>query len=182
MVTGTGSIGINKYLALASDVNTNKKYLLVMKQALPSSLQPFLQVKQPAWSNDAHRISQVHFRMQHITPGELGILPLGNDWYIIGWIQPEADKITLTNFLSEQKEQLILMDTIGSLTASAQLRSGGRDGSAITDEMIRFSTQREWIKPLLAFAGAYAVQVEKDYQEYCNDYDKGYFKVRSQKK
>jgi hypothetical protein len=66
------------------------------------------------------------------------------------------------------------METIGRLTASAQLRSGGRDGSAITDEMIRFGTQQEWREPLLAFAEVYATQVEKDYEEYCVRYDKGF--------
>ena len=182
MIAGTGSIGVNRYLALASDTGTGKKYLLVMKQSLPSSLQPFTQVKQPAWSNDAQRISQVQYRMQHITPGGLGSLSFQNDWYIIKWIQPEADKITLTTFLSKQKEQTILMDTIGCLTASAQLRSNGRDGSAITDELIGFGVEQGWIKPLRTFAEAYAEQVEKDYGEYCSDYDKGYFNDPDQKK
>ena len=43
--------------------------------------------------------------------------------------------------------------------------------------MIRFGTQQEWINPIHAFAEEYARQVEKDYEEYCADYDKGFFKV-----
>jgi hypothetical protein len=39
--------------------------------------------------------------------------------------------------------------------------------------MIRFGTDQKWIQPLLAFAEAYAAQVEKDYEEYCVAYDKG---------
>jgi uncharacterized protein (DUF2252 family) len=175
-IAGTGSIGINRYIALASDTGTDNKYLLVIKQALPSSLQNFIAVRQPAWSNDAQRINQVQFRMQHTTPGGLGSLTFRNDWYITKWVQREADKIDLDGFLSEQKEQPVLLDTMGSLTASAQLRSSGRDGSSIADEMIRFGTQQEWREPLLAFAETYAAQVEKDYEEYCRDYDKGYFK------
>jgi uncharacterized protein (DUF2252 family) len=174
-IAGTGSIGVNRYIALASDTTTNNKYLLVIKQALPSSLQPFIQVKQPAWSNDAQRINEVQFRMQHVTPGGLGALTFRNDWYITKWVQPEADKIDLDSFLSEQNEQPVLLDSLGCLAASAQLRSGGRDGSAIADEMIRFGTQKEWKEPLLAFAEAYAEQVEKDYEEYCISYDKGNF-------
>lgn len=175
-IAGTGSIGVNRYLALASDTTTDNKYLLVIKQALPSSLQQFIQAKQPAWSNDAQRINEVQFRMQHVTPGGLGALSFRNDWYITKWVQPEADKINFDSFLSEQKEQPALMETIGCLTASAQLRSCGRDGSSIADEMIRFGTQQEWREPLLAFAEAYAAQVEKDYEEYCVAYDKSYFK------
>jgi uncharacterized protein (DUF2252 family) len=176
-IAGTGSIGVNRYLALISDVGTGKKYLLVIKQALPSSLLPFIKVKQPDWANDASRINEVQFRMQHAVPGGLRLFFFGNDWYITKWVQPEADKINFDNFLSEKKEQPALMETIGSLTASAQLRSGGRDGSAIADEMIRFGTDQEWIKPLLAFAETYAAQVEKDYEEYCVAYDKGNFNV-----
>jgi uncharacterized protein (DUF2252 family) len=174
-VAGTGSIGVNRYLALASDTNTNNKYLLVIKQALPSSLQNFIAVKQPAWSNDAERINGVQFRMQHVTPGSLGSLSFRNDWYITKWVQREADKIDLDGFLSEQNDQPVLLETMGCLTASAQLRSGGRNGSAIADEMIRFGTQQEWREPLLAVAEAYADQVENDYEEYCIDYDKGFF-------
>jgi uncharacterized protein (DUF2252 family) len=176
-IAGTGSIGINRYIALANDTSAGKKYLLVIKQALPSSLKQFIQVKQPDWSNDAQRINQVQYRMQHVTPGGLGSFSFRNDWYITKWIQPEADKISLGSFLADPKEQLMLMDTIGCITASAQLRSSGRDGSAITDEMMNFGIQQEWTRPILAFAEAYATQVEKDYKEYCTDYDKGYFNI-----
>ena len=180
MVAGTGSIGVNRYMALASDTGADNKYLLVIKQALPSSLQQFIRVQQPAWSNDAQRISEVQFRMQHVTPGEFGAMSFRDDWYIVKLIQPDADKIEFDSFLSETTEQPELMDTLGCLLASAQLRSGGRDGSAIADDMIRFGTQQEWIKPILAFAEEYARQVEKDYEEYCADYDKGFFKVTAQ--
>jgi uncharacterized protein (DUF2252 family) len=173
-IAGTGSIGVNRYVALASDTITDNKYLLHIKQALPSSLQQFINVQQPAWPNDAERINKVQFRMQHVTPGGLGALSFRNDWYITKWVQPEADKINFDNFLATEKEQPILMDTLGVLTASAHLRSGGRDGSAIADDLIRFVTQQEWREPLLAFAEAYAEQVEKDYQEYCTEYDKGF--------
>jgi len=181
-IAGTGSIGVNRYIALASDTTTNNKYLLLIKQALPSSLQQFIRVQQPAWPNDAERINQVQFRMQHVTPGGLGAFSFCNEWYITKWIQPEADKINFDNFLAAEGEQLILMDTLGVITGSAQLRSGGRDGSAIADEMIRFGMQQEWRNPLLAFAEAYAEQVEIDYKEYCQEYDKGFFNETGQNK
>lgn len=181
-IAGTGSIGVNRYIALASDTTTKNKYLLLIKQALPSSLQQYIKVKQPAWSNDAERINQVQFRMQHVTPGGLGALFFRNEWYITKWVQPEADKINFDSFLATEGEQPILMNTLGVLTASSQLRSGGRDGSAIADDMIRFGTQQEWREPLLAFAEAYAEQVEKDYEEYSQEYDKGFFNETGQNK
>jgi uncharacterized protein (DUF2252 family) len=182
MLAGTGSIGVKRYLALTSDTSDGKKDLLVIKQALPSSLQQFIPVKQPAWPNDAERISQVQFRMQHVTPGEFGTCCFHDDWYIVKWIQPDADKINFNHFIAGEKEQPSLMDTMGCLTASAQLRSGGRDGSAIADEMIRFGNDQSWINPLLEFTEAYAEQVEKDYEEYCVEYDKGFFNITDPKK
>jgi uncharacterized protein (DUF2252 family) len=179
-IAGTGSIGVNRYIALASDTTTNNKYLLLIKQALPSSLKQFIRVQQPAWPNDAERINQVQFRMQHVTPGGLGALSFRNNWYITKWVQPEADKINFDSFLAAEGEQTILMNALGVLTASAQLRSSGRDGSAIADEMIRFGIQQEWREPLLAFAEAYAEQVEIDYEEYCTKYDNGYFNIAAE--
>jgi len=63
---------------------------------------------------------------------------------------------------------------MGRILASAQLRSGGRDGSAIADELIAFG-QGAWRTALLGAARACAGQVEKDWAAYCTAYDDGAF-------
>jgi hypothetical protein len=47
-----------------------------------------------------------------------------------------------------------------------QLRSGGRQGSAIADDLIRFANSSDWRDPILDYAQSYSVQVEHDYQEF----------------
>jgi uncharacterized protein (DUF2252 family) len=178
LVTGTGSIGVNKYVVLVNKPLTGKKYLLVVKEALPSSLQPYIHTPQPAWKNEAERICAIQYRMQHVTPGDLDTFSFKDNWYVTKWVQPIADKINIDEFIDEKDKQISLMNTFGRLAASAQLRSSGRDGSAIADELIRFGSGKEWIPALLDFAKAYTATVKKDYRDYCRDYDKGYFNFK----
>lgn len=178
LVTGTGSIGVKKYLVLVNKPLTGKKYLLVIKEALPSSLQPYIAVPQPAWKNEAERICAIQYRMQHVTPGDLDGFSFQDDWYVTKWIQPIADKINIDDFISERDKQTALMNTFGRLTASAQLRSSGRDGSAIADELINFGSNNQWIQALLDYAKLYAGTIKKDYRDYCRNYDKGYFNFK----
>ncbi len=180
-VVGTGSIGVKRYLILVEKPALAKKYLLTIKQALPSSLKPFLEVKQPVWKNEADRERNIQFRMQHVTPGDLDTFSFKGDWYITKWMQPIADKINLVNFIKEKEKQADLMASLGGLLASAQLRSSGRQGSAITDELIRFGSDAKWKKNLIGFARQYTTVVQKDYKEYCGYYDKGYFKAQQHK-
>jgi len=61
------------------------------------------------------------------------------------------------------------------LTASAQLRSAGRQGAAVPDEVIAFGQNTGWQTPLLDYARNYAGQVNKDYNEYFIAYKAGFF-------
>lgn len=175
MVAGTGSIGIKRYLLLALDTVREKKYLLSVKQALPSSLQPYVVQAQPDWQNEAERITAIQQRMQHVSPGGLGFFSYQQDWYVSRWVQPIADKISLDYFMSLPKEQLSLMHSLGQLTASAQLRSSGRNKSSTADELIAFGTNNNWQKPLLSAVTDIARQTEEDYTAFCRDYDAGFF-------
>jgi hypothetical protein len=109
--------------------------------------------------------------MQH--PAGLGSLSFANEWYTVKWVQPEADKIGLASFLAEGKEQLALMDTLGRLSASAQLRSSGRNGSAAADELIGFGASKDWQQPLFAFVNKYAKKTAEDFAAYSRAYDNG---------
>ncbi len=52
---------------------------------------------------------------------------------------------------------------MGMLTASSQLRSSGRQGSANTDALILFGTHCSWTEPVINYAKKYAAQVRKYY-------------------
>jgi hypothetical protein len=63
------------------------------------------------------------------------------------------------------------------LAAWAQLRSSGRDGSAIADTLIAFGARRDWRGPIVELAAAGAAQVAADWQAYCAGYDRGAFAI-----
>ncbi len=174
-VAGTGSIGIERYAVLVQDVITSKKLILDVKEAMNSSLQDYTGIHQPKWKNNGDRIIQIQTRMQFVCPSWLDTLCIKTKWFVIKEIQPVADGIEFISFKEEMDKQEKLLYTLGQLTASAQLRSSGREGSAITDALISFGTDVSWQKSVTNYACKYAFQVEKDYQEFCKAFDKGYF-------
>jgi uncharacterized protein (DUF2252 family) len=174
-VAGTGSIGIERYAVLVQDVATSKKLILDVKEAMDSSLQDYTGIHQPKWKNNGDRIVQIQTRMQFVCPSWLDTLCIKQKWFVIKEIQPVADGIEFISFKEEMDKQEKLLYTLGQLTASAQLRSSGREGSAITDALISFGTDVSWQKSVTNYAGKYALQVEKDYQEFCKAFTKGYF-------
>jgi uncharacterized protein (DUF2252 family) len=64
--------------------------------------------------------------------------------------------------------------------AWAQLRSSGRQHSAIADELIDFASGKKWRSKLLKSAYALADQVQADWQTYCKAYDDGEFMNESE--
>jgi hypothetical protein len=61
------------------------------------------------------------------------------------------------------------------LTASAHLRSSGRQGSANADELIAFGLEKDWQEAIMDYAIDYAHQVNKDHKLYLDAHNKGYF-------
>jgi uncharacterized protein (DUF2252 family) len=68
-----------------------------------------------------------------------------------------------------------LIATMARMVAWAQLRSAGRDGSAITDALIDFGRRKKWKAPLLAAAHESAIQTRKDAAVFNAAYDDGAF-------
>ncbi len=182
LVAGTGSIGISRYLTLINDIEKDKRYLLVVKQGLVSSLKPYISLQQPSWNNDAERIVDAQQLMQHVSPGGLGTLTISNKWYFTRWVQPEADKIGFDYFIKEKEEHPSLLQTLGQLTASAQLRGSGRYHSATADDLVAFGRDNKWQDALLNIAQKMIQQTEDNYAAYCKDYDANYFKNLKKKK
>ena len=64
---------------------------------------------------------------------------------------------------------------MGQMVTWAQLRSAGRDGSAIADELIDFGQRKKWKDKLLRAAQACAAQVIKDAAAFNAVFDDGAF-------
>jgi hypothetical protein len=149
--------------------------LIDMKQALPSSLQPFLTTQQPSWPSEAHRVVAIQERMQNIPPALLDTTVFENDPYVLKEMQPSADKIDFLVIRDRYKDVERVIGDMATLTASSHLRSSGRQGSAPADELIAFGKDHHWQEGLLQYAVAYAAKTKEDYQVYFKAYKSGYF-------
>jgi len=173
-LAGTGSVGVKRYMFLLKNLDVKKKYLLIdMKQALPSSLAPYLKVKQPVWPSEAERVIAVQKRMQNVSPALLSPVFFKEQPYVIKQLQPLEDKINFDLLKGRGKDIEKVIKEMALLTASAQLRSTGRQSSAIADEFIAFGQKNDWQAGVLAYAVKYLLQVKQDYQEFLEGYNKG---------
>lgn len=175
-VAGTGSLGVKRYALLLRNKQDLKKHLLIdMKQAPPSSLQSWNTVAQPSWGSEAERVIAVQERMQNISPALLSPTLFKGDTYVVKELQPTADKIDFLVMKDRPKDIECVIEDMALLTASAQLRSAGRQGSALPDELIAFGKDQHWQQNLLDYSKEYAGQIKKDYQSYFKDYKAGFF-------
>jgi uncharacterized protein (DUF2252 family) len=175
-VAGTGSLGCRRYVFLVRNKQEPKRHLLIdMKEALPSSLQSFLVNPQPQWVSEADRVVAIQERMQNINPALLSTTLFQDRPYVMKEMQPTADKIDFLAVRDRYKDIACVVEDMAFLTASAQLRSAGRQNAATPDEVIAFGQDNKWQKPLLDYARNYAGQVNKDYNEYFTAYKAGFF-------
>lgn len=175
-VAGTGSLGVKRYVFLARQIKNPSKYLLVdTKQALASCIRSRVDITQPDWASEAARVVAIQRRMQNICPALLGTTHFKGDDYVVKEMQPTADKIDFMLMRDRYKDIECVVEDMALLTASAQLRSAGRQGAAVPDELIDFGSDRHWQKGVLDYAAGYAEQVKKDYKEYFIAYKDGYF-------
>jgi uncharacterized protein (DUF2252 family) len=179
-LAGTGSIGVKRYLFLLKSTNTKNKYLFVdMKQSRPSSLMAHLQHTQPEWESEASRIIEVQKRMQNVSASLLSTTIFQEEPYILQELQPVKDSINFKLIRDQYRDIYQVIDDMATLTASAQLRSGGTDGSAITDELKAFGNHEGWQEEVLSYAMKYADKVKRDFRQFQKDYKKGLFALQN---
>ena len=168
-VAGTGSLGVGRYSLLVEGRGSpDGNFVLDLKEAVPSSLEPHLTLPQPAWGNPAVRAVAVQRRMQAITPALLQPVQLtGLDW-ILRELQPSKSKLSLQAWNGRLSRLEGVLETMGSAVAWAQLRSSGREGSATADAFIEFASRsRRWRAPLVDYAHRYAATVRDDWKRFC---------------
>jgi uncharacterized protein (DUF2252 family) len=171
-VAGTGSIGLKRYSFLLKSSNkVGQKYLLIdMKQSVPSSLQPYLAVPQPAWDSESQRIITVQQRMQNRSAALLSSSVFNGDHFVMQEMQPTKDSINFKQIKNRYRDMYRVIDDMAVLTASAQLRSTGQDGSTITDELKKFGNETEWQPVLIQFAERYSRVVKEYYKDFSARY------------
>jgi uncharacterized protein (DUF2252 family) len=173
-LAGTGSIGVKRYLFLLKSTNTKNKYLFVdMKQARPSSVLPYTIVQQLQWDCEAARVISVQQRMQNVSAALLSTTLFRGDSYILQELQPVKDTIKFKLLKEDYRDMYQVIDDMAALTASAQLRSGGIQGSAIIDELMAFGIDQGWQETVIEYARKYAIKVKAYYKSYLREYKGG---------
>jgi uncharacterized protein (DUF2252 family) len=175
-IAGTGSLGVDRFAILVRGKGSpDGNYLLDLKQALPSSLMPHLKTPQPVWQTEAHRVVALQRRMQAVSMAFLQPVSVARSPYVLRALQPAEDRITLSRSRRSLAELEQAIGGMGQIVAWAQLRSAGRDGSAIADELIEFGRRRKWKEQLLGASHDCAVQTRKDSATYNAAWDDGEF-------
>ena len=173
-IAGLGSLGAERYAILVRGKGSpDGNYLLDLKQSFPSALTPHLQVAQPPWKTQAHRVVALQRRLQAVSAAFLAPVMLGKKAYVLRDLQPSEDKIALGQAGQSLGELRQLVETMGGIVAWSQLRACGREGSATADELIAFGQRGKWRRALLDASRDCAGQVLKDCAMFNAAYDDG---------
>jgi len=166
-LAGTGSVGVRRYLFLLKSTNTKDHYLLLdMKECRPSSVLPYLPVQQLQWPTEAERVTQIQKRMQYSPAALLSTTVFQDRPYLIQELQPVKDTLKFKLLKDNYRDLYQVIDDMGMLTASAQLRSGGMQGSANIDELMAFGKDQGWQEAVINYAFQYCEQVKAYYEEF----------------
>ncbi len=175
-IAGTGSLGVERYVILVRGRGSpDGNFLLDLKQALPSSLMPRLKVRQPEWKSEAHRVVAVQHRVQAVSMAFLQPVMMARHAYILRALQPSEDCVALRHWNGKIARLERVMACMGSAVAWGHLRAGGREGSAIADELIAFGAKSRWKNKIAQIAEQCADQARRDWMTYAQAYDDGYF-------
>jgi uncharacterized protein (DUF2252 family) len=173
-LAGTGSIGVKRYLFLLKSTNTKNKYLLLdMKQARASSLLSYITVQQLQWESEAARVISIQQRLQNVPAALLSTTIFRGESYVLQELQPVKDTIRFKLLKDSYRDMYQVIDDMAALTASAQLRSGGIQGSAIIDELMAFGLDQGWQETVITYAKKYAAKTKSYYKSYLKAYEGG---------
>ena len=173
-VAGTGSLGLDRFVILVKGKGSpDSNYLLDLKLATPSSLFPYLRIKQPKWPSQAHRAVAVQQRCQAVPMGFSQAVTMGGKPYVLRGLQPSEDRVSIlpdTRCMAELEQ---LLASMGQIVAWTQLRSSGRQGSAVADDLIGWGQKTKWQQKMTKAALACAKQVRADAHTFNTAYDEG---------
>ena len=170
-IAGKGSLGIERYVLLVEGKGSpDNNYLLDLKKAIASSLTPYIIWEQPKWQSHADRIVSIQKRSQAIAISFLHPITIGADSYVLRELQSTQSpvdhlKIKKWDTNLELSEQL--MQSLGQVVAWSHLRSSGRQGSAIAEQLIDFASKSKWKSEVIEYAKTYSQQVYQDWKEFC---------------
>ena len=169
-IAGNGSLGIERYVLLVEGKSSpDNNYLLDLKKALPSSLAPYVIWEQPKWESQADRIVTIQKRSQAMPIAFLHSVNIGEDSFVLRELQSTqspTDYLKIEKWDNKLEHSEQLMRSLGQVVAWSHLRSSGRQGSAIVEQLIDFAGKSKWKAEVIEYAKIYSQQVHQDWQEF----------------
>jgi uncharacterized protein (DUF2252 family) len=171
-VAGTGSLGIRRYAALVEGKGgSDGQLILDIKEALPSSLHPFLDAPLTAYSHEAERVVRAQRAMQGDSPAYLGWTQIGGRWFIVRELQPSKDKLIITAGDPKALPQRIhsVVKAAARIMSWAHARAALESSQVSSTELMKFAESGDvkrpgsWAGQLLLLAAAYTDRVVQDH-------------------
>ncbi len=181
-IAGTGSIGLNRYMLLLHKKGGNADACLIIEikeaesPAVPSPLQKH------HWTSEAGRIVLAQQRMQAVPPELLAEWDFNKKTYVVRELQPQKKKVKFDKGKDKadkdakltEEEFREIFTCMGRLTAQAQLRSAGMDGTASENDLIAFGKRgNEWAAPLMEYAQQCAATTSEYFEAFEESRQKG---------
>ena len=163
-VAGVGSLGLDRYVVLVRGDSHDGNAIIDAKWPAPSCLARFERLRQPRWKCEPDRVVAIQWRLQGTAPALLDAVKIGRGGYVLRELQPSKDRLTLKDARGRPGRLRSVISTMAHVTAWAQLRSSGRQGSAVADDLIAFAEAGGWQRPLIDYGRLYAAQVERDFR------------------
>lgn len=155
-IAGTGSLGVARYVILIEGKGSpDGNYLLDLKEAKPSALQPHLArlgVAQPPWSDEAVRVVTVQKRLQAVDHAFLFPVVFDGMPCLLKGLQPSEDRVAIGDWGKKLERLREVVSTLGRILAWDQLRAAGRSGAASADRLADFAQGAAWGPAILEAA------------------------------
>jgi len=163
-VTGTGSLGLRRYVLLVA--NDDGAHLLELKQAAPAAM--IRQHRAPAnpWRSEAERVTRVQRRAQRTPPLLLETVTIGKHDYILRELHPGDDKLTVAAGKAQILRLTRLAPWLGRVAAASHRHTAGWMDASTGREIAAFAKGTAWRKQVSSYAIAYKKIVERDWAQF----------------
>ena len=166
-VAGVGALGLRRYVVLVEgDGGREGAALIDLKTQNGSTLMPRLKQLQPKFGSEAARVVAIENRMQAVGPAFLTPARIGGASFTLRELQPSADKLDLSITHPDRSAFEAVIESMGELTAWAQLRCAGRDRATDIDGLMAFARNAGWSRPLIALANDWAAAIFQDWHAF----------------
>ena len=166
-VAGVGALGLRRYVVLVEgDGGHDGAALIDLKSQNGSTLIPRLKQRQPKFASAAARVVAIENRMQAVGPAFLTAARIAGGSFTLRELQPSADKLDLSTTHPDRAAFEAVIESMGELTAWAQLRCAGRDRATDIDGLTAFAQNTGWSRPLIALASDWAAAIFEDWHAF----------------